>query len=122
MVPGAVSGGWGLEVDLSLSQINALLLMQQSLTLFVRRQLSRLNDRPRGSPTEEPREWWRYAARCLLKGRERTLICTEASGHSWAALWKVLAMRQRYLLLHKMGRYHLPSVRRPCPLRYSDGK
>ena len=47
---------------------------------------------------------WQYAARCLLASREQRLICTEVSGHSWRALWKVLAMRQRYLLLHKMGR------------------
>ena len=52
----------------------------------------------------------RYALRCIFASREALEVCTELSGHSWNALWRVLAIRQRYLHLHRRGRYNLPQL------------
>jgi hypothetical protein len=88
-------------------------LIKKSLKLFIDRQRARLNGRPeRPIRRGAAREWWRYLLRCYLGSKEELLICTELSGHTWSALWKVLRFRQRYLQLHKHGRYHLPDMPR----------
>jgi hypothetical protein len=99
-----------LRVCISTWQINALEEVDKSLTLYVRRQRSHLNGRPEASPREDPRAWWQYALRCVAASREALRVCTELSGHSWGALWRVLAMRQRYLQLHRRGRYAFPAL------------
>jgi len=107
-----VKDGTPVRVRLQVSawQVAALEEVDKSLVLYVRRQRARLNGRPDVPVRAAPREWWRYALRCIFASREALEVCTELSGHSWNALWRVLAIRQRYLHLHRRGRYNLPQL------------
>mmetsp|Transcript_48904 Transcript_48904/g.163210 ORF Transcript_48904/g.163210 Transcript_48904/m.163210 type:complete len:1331 (-) Transcript_48904:21-4013(-) len=99
-----------VRLQVSAWQVAALEEVDKSLVLYVRRQRARLNGRPDVPVRAAPREWWRYALRCIFASREALEVCTELSGHSWNALWRVLAIRQRYLHLHRRGRYNLPQL------------
>jgi len=107
---GGDAGPLKLRVRLSAWQIDALEAVDKSLVLYVRRQRARINGRPESPVLRAPRDWWRYALRCIIASREALRICTELSGHSWGALWRVLAMRQRYLQLHRRGRYRFDAL------------